>query len=70
MNINNLAAVPSIVFGLLAFNRLPDAEAYDVLAVMVFTVVGSIVLHGLLAPQIVKRWMPRGAQPAASTDLA
>lgn len=60
----------TIVFGLLAFNRLPDAEAYDVLAVMVFTVVGSIVLHGLLAPQIVKRWMPRGAQPAASTDLA
>lgn len=45
----------TIVFGLLAFNRLPEPEAYDVLAVMVFTVVGSIVLHGLIAPQLAAR---------------
>ena len=45
----------TIVFGLLAFNRLPEPEAYDVLAVMVFTVVGSIVLHGLIAPQLATR---------------
>jgi NhaP-type Na+/H+ or K+/H+ antiporter len=35
----------TIVFGLLAFNKLPDAESFDVLAVMVFTVVGSILMH-------------------------
>ena len=45
----------TIVFGLLAFNRLPEPEAYDVLAVMVFTVVGSIVLHGLIAPELAAR---------------
>ena len=45
----------TIVFGLLAFNKLPDAESFDVLAVMVFTVVGSILMHGVIAPRIVDR---------------
>jgi NhaP-type Na+/H+ or K+/H+ antiporter len=45
----------TIVFGLLAFNKLPDAESFDVLAVMVFTVVGSILMHGVIAPRIVNR---------------
>lgn len=58
----------TIVFGLLAFAKLPEPEAYDVLAVMVFTVVGSIALHGVLAPQIVRRRMPRTESSAASTD--
>ncbi|WP_454114515.1 hypothetical protein [Microbacterium lacticum] len=58
----------TIVFGLLAFAKLPEPEAYDVLAVMVFTVVGSIALHGVLAPQIVRRRMPRAESSAASTD--
>src|SRR5690606_29685704 len=40
----------SIVFGLLAFNALPDDEGLLVLLVMVVTVVGSIVLHGVIAP--------------------
>lgn len=57
----------TIVFGLLAFAKLPEPEAYDVLAVMVFTVVGSIALHGVLAPQIVRRRMPRAESSAAST---
>ncbi len=58
----------TIVFGLLAFAKLPEPEAYDVLAVMVFTVVGSIALHGVLAPQMVRRRMPRAESSAASTD--
>ena len=61
----------TIVFGLLAFNKLPDTEAYDVLAVMVFTVVGSILMHGVIVPQVVNRRMPVLAPPAlapASTD--
>lgn len=45
----------TIVFGLLAFNKLPDAESFDVLAVMVFTVAGSILMHGVIAPRIVNR---------------
>ena len=58
----------TIVFGLLAFAKLPEPEAYDVLAVVVFAVVGSIALHGVLAPQIVRRRMPRAESSAASTD--
>jgi NhaP-type Na+/H+ or K+/H+ antiporter len=45
----------TIVFGLLAYNALPDAEADIVLLVMVVTVVGSIVLHGVLAPMVLSR---------------
>ncbi|WP_454117518.1 hypothetical protein [Microbacterium lacticum] len=30
----------------------------------------TIVFGLLVAPQVVRRWMPRGTQPAASTDLA
>lgn len=61
----------TIVFGLLAFNKLPDTEAYDVLAVMVLTVVGSILLHGIVIPQVVNRRMPvlaSSAQPPASAE--
>lgn len=45
----------SIVFGLLAFNKLPTGVGDDVWDVAVLTVVGSILLHGLAAPYIVKR---------------
>ncbi|MBF4562359.1 sodium:proton antiporter [Microbacterium sp. VKM Ac-2870] len=61
----------TIVFGLLAFNKLPDSEAYPVLAITVFTVVGSILLHGVIVPQVVKRRMPvlaPSAQAPASAD--
>ncbi|MEU4596458.1 cation:proton antiporter [Nocardia sp. NPDC023988] len=37
---------PSIIFGLLAFNLLPEAYGEHVLTIMVMTVLGSIVLHG------------------------
>lgn len=45
----------SIVFGLLAYNALPEDEGIIVLTVMVATVVGSIVLHGVAAPLILDR---------------
>jgi len=40
----------TIVFGLLAYNALPDDEGGIVLVAMVATVVGSILLHGIAAP--------------------
>ncbi len=45
----------TIVFGLLAFNRLPDADSGDVLSVTVLTVVGSIMLHGVVTPLVLRR---------------
>ncbi|GAB3575389.1 cation:proton antiporter [Leifsonia lichenia] len=45
----------SIVFGLLAFNKLPTGVGDDVWDVAVLTVIGSILLHGLAAPYVVKR---------------
>ncbi len=48
-------AAATIVFGLLAFNALPDDTAYPVLALAVFTVVGSILLHGVLAMGLLRR---------------
>ncbi|MDL9978464.1 cation:proton antiporter [Microbacterium sp. ASV49] len=48
----------SIVFGLLAVNRLPDADGDVVLQAMVLTVVGSIVLHGVVAPLVLRRFAP------------
>lgn len=54
----------SIVFGLLAYNALPtDSEGADiVLLVTVVTVVGSVLLHGVLTPLVLAR---TGRQPAA-----
>lgn len=45
----------TIVFGLLAYNALPQDEGIIVLSVMVVTVVGSILLHGVAAPLLLKR---------------
>ena len=45
----------SIVFGLLAYNALPTDAGNLVLVIMVVTVVGSIVLHGVAAPLILRR---------------
>jgi len=42
--------IPSIVFGLLAYNVLGSGTEYSVLLVMVCIVVGSVLLHGLGAP--------------------
>lgn len=45
----------SVVFGLLAYNALPEDDGSIVLTIMVATVFGSIVLHGLAAPLLLKR---------------
>ncbi|MDQ0642364.1 cation:proton antiporter domain-containing protein [Microbacterium murale] len=45
----------SIVFGLLAYNALPEDDGVIVLTIMVATVVGSILLHGLAAPLLLNR---------------
>lgn len=52
---------PSIIFGLLAFNLLPEQYGEPVLTVMVMTVLGSIVLHGVgstLAAHLLRRSSP------------
>ncbi|MBS1673496.1 MAG: cation:proton antiporter [Actinobacteria bacterium] len=46
----------TIVFGLLAYNALPETEGNIVLLVMVMTVVGSIVLHGVVSPILLRRF--------------
>ncbi|MGW8652707.1 cation:proton antiporter, partial [Nocardia salmonicida] len=49
---------PSIIFGLLAFNLLPEQYGEPVLTIMVMTVLGSIVLHGAgstLAAHLLRR---------------
>ncbi|MDR6865926.1 NhaP-type Na+/H+ or K+/H+ antiporter [Microbacterium resistens] len=47
----------TIVFGLMAFNKLPNENglSYQVLTVMVLTVVGSILLHGVAAPLVLRK---------------
>lgn len=45
----------TIVFGLIAFNKLPMGPAEDAFDVTVLTVIGSILLHGLVAPLILRR---------------
>jgi NhaP-type Na+/H+ or K+/H+ antiporter len=45
----------SIVFGLLAFNRLPEGEAADtILLITVVCVLGSVVVHGMGARPVTK----------------
>jgi len=58
----------SIVFGLLAFNRLPEADSGDVLGVTVLTVVGSILLHGVAAPLVLRRMSPGTTMAAVPGD--
>lgn len=45
----------TIVFGLIAFNRLPDPASSIVLEVAVLTVLSSILLHGVAAPLLLRR---------------
>jgi len=52
----------TIVFGLLAYNALPMDEGMLVLSIMVATVVGSILLHGVVAPLMLRR-RDRALQP-------
>ena len=60
----------SIVFGLLAYNHLPDSDSGDVLSVTVLTVVGSIVLHGVVTPLVLRRVPPQPAGADGGTAAA
>lgn len=51
----------SIVFGLLAYNGLPEDQGAIVLTVMVVTVGGSILLHGVAAPLLLRRHVQEGS---------
>lgn len=45
----------SIVFGLIAFNALSSDEGLDVLAATSFVIVGSLLLHGVGGPLLIRR---------------
>jgi len=60
----------SIVFGLLAYNHLPDSDSGDVLSVTVLTVVGSILLHGVVTPLVLRRIPPQPAGADGGTAAA
>jgi sodium/hydrogen antiporter len=60
----------SIVFGLLAFNKLPSGDTADnILLITVTCVLGSVLLHGLGAGPLVRRVKTTGAPdlPAVQT---
>jgi sodium/hydrogen antiporter len=59
--------VASLVFGLLAFLDLSDADGRFVLTVTVVTVVASIVVHGL-STGVVAAYYGRARQPAPASD--
>lgn len=46
---------PTIVLGLLAFNALPDEQAFDVLAVTALVVTGSLLVHSPLTQVLIRR---------------
>lgn len=48
----------SIVFGLIAANALPGEEGFLVLAATCMVVLGSVVLHGVAGPLMVRRLWP------------
>jgi sodium/hydrogen antiporter len=56
----------SIVFGLVAFNALPNDEQFDSLTMVVVVVLGSVVLHGLGAPAAARAYAR--TNPAQSTE--
>ena len=54
----------SIVFGLIAANALPGEEGFLVLAATCMVVLGSVVLHGIAGPLLVRRlWHARVRTP-------
>lgn len=59
----------SVVFGLLAFNRLPDGQAADtILIVTVACVLGSVLLHGIGAGPAVRWLTPAKAAMKVKSD--
>jgi len=57
----------TIVFVLLAYNALPDDEGNLVLVITVVTVVGSVLLHGVAAPLLLRRVAPVDVEPSAQS---
>jgi NhaP-type Na+/H+ or K+/H+ antiporter len=55
MSVMGPRGAASIVFGLIAFNALPENAGVAVLAATCFIVLGSLVFHGLGAPLIIRR---------------
>jgi NhaP-type Na+/H+ or K+/H+ antiporter len=55
--------IGSVVFGLLAYIELTGPDAELVLAVMVVTVTASIVVHGLSAGLVARRYETLRASP-------
>jgi NhaP-type Na+/H+ or K+/H+ antiporter len=56
------------VFGLLAYNALPDDEGNLVLLLTVVTVVGSVLLHGVAAPLLLRRGRAEAVTAEAVTS--
>lgn len=54
----------SIVFGLIAANALPGEEGFLVLAATCMVVLGSVALHGIGGPLLVRRLWGRAASPS------
>ncbi len=59
----------SIVFGLIAANALPGEEGFLVLAATCMVVLGSVILHGVAGPLLVRRlWPARARTPRRDRD--
>ncbi|WP_439902578.1 cation:proton antiporter domain-containing protein [Microbacterium azadirachtae] len=56
----------SIVFGLIAANALPGEEGFMILAATCMVVLGSVVIHGIGGPLLVRRLWP--ASPTATVS--
>ncbi|MEZ2372573.1 cation:proton antiporter [Arthrobacter sp. RCC_34] len=56
----------TIVFGLLAYHALEGDQAFTVLTITVYTVILSIVLHGVLTPYVLTRMSRRRPDAAPS----
>jgi len=55
----------SIVFGLIASNALPGEEGFLVLAATCMVVLGSVAIHGIGGPLLIRRlWGPRASDAA------
>lgn len=58
----------SIVFGLIAANALPGEEGFLVLAATCMLVLGSVVLHGIAGPLMVRKLWPASSDAPTGTQ--
>jgi sodium/hydrogen antiporter len=59
----------SVVFGLLALEDLAESAARPVIAVIAFTVLLSVLAHGLSAGPLARRYGPRLTPPPGTAGL-